>query len=101
MGRSTSATGLTISKMASGRSLGPTEQSTKESIRTAKNMEKDYSCGETIAATTGISAKITLMVKVNTVGRMEEFMKANGLTIKWKATEFLLGLMGESTKDST
>ena len=95
------AIGLMISKTVSGSNLGPTEQSTRDSTRMEKNMEKVYSCGETIVATMEISAKITSMVKANIAGKMEEYTKANGVITKWKELEFSHGLMVENTKVST
>ena len=46
-------------------------------------------------------SRINLKVLGSTNGRMEEFMKGDGKTAKWRAKESLFGLMGEAMKDST
>lgn len=64
----------------------------------AKSMAKDCSCGETIVAMMEISAKTTSKVKANIVGKMVEFTKVNGLTIKCKAMVFSHGLTVENIR---
>lgn len=44
---------------------------------------------------------IYLMAKENMNGLMAEYTKVPGLGGKWKAMEFLLGLINESTRETT
>jgi len=63
-------------------------------------MEKESLYGATQAHMTAISIKIIFMEQVSTSGRMAEFTKENGLTIKWKAKVLLLGVMDVVTLEN-
>jgi len=58
-------------------------------------MEEASLCGLMVVHMKEISSKITSKVKVNTTGQTVEYIKDNGWIIKWKATEFSLGVTEE------
>ena len=64
-------------------------------------MEKENSYGLIKAHMMVTFIKIIFMEKVNTSGQMEESIKENGLTTKWKELEHLLGVMEDVTLVNT
>lgn len=90
--------GKTISSKAMARKSGRMELFTKGNIREARNRERAFLYGEMIAHTKDSFGRIISTVKENMFGRMAEFMKVNGITIKCMERVFLFGLMAESMK---
>ena len=64
-------------------------------------MEKENSYGLIKAHTMATFIKIIFMEKVNTSGQMEESIRENGLTTKWKELEHSHGVMEDATLVNT
>lgn len=62
-----------------------------------KNMERENLCGLMTVLMKEISFKIIYMDSANMNGKMEEYTKENGRTIKCKVKVHLLGQMEENT----
>ena len=64
-------------------------------------MEEVNLFGQILVPMKEIFIRIISMVQAYTAGRMAEFTKENGSTIKWKVRVFLLGAMDVDTSDNT
>lgn len=64
------------------------------------NIIKDFLYGEMGQNITEISLKIIYKDMVNIIGRMEEYIKENGLPIKCMEKDYLPGVMVKNTKES-
>jgi hypothetical protein len=73
----------------------------KETMWKGKNMGLGASLGRMEARTQGSSTKTISRELESINGLMEGSMMENGRITKWKAMEFLLGLMAENMKVNT
>jgi hypothetical protein len=76
-------------------------QATRVPIKMVKSMDKVFLLGQTDPLTTAVLWTTILKVTVFTIGKMVEFSKVNGLTIKCMELESLIGQMVEDMKVST
>lgn len=94
-------TGSKTNRTAEARKHGQIKLFTLESTRTAKNMERENSCGPMTAPMKETSSKTTFTASVDTNGRTAGSTKDNGRTTKCKGKEPSPGLMAENTSEST
>lgn len=101
MGLSMLDNGRMTSKRAMGKKNGKMVLIIKANIEVEKNKEKGLLFGVMIVLMKVILCRTTFMGRVNICGKMEEFMKDNGTTIKCMGKESSLGLTGVAMKENT
>lgn len=94
------ANGKTIYSMVKARRLGLMDLSMKVNTRLERNKVLEHIVGTTARDTkeTGTKTKSEDLAPI--CGSMAESIRANGLTIIWKASEFTHGLTEEGMKDN-
>lgn len=101
MGLSMLDNGRMTNKRAMAKKSGKMVLIIRANIEVEKNKEKGLLSGVMIVLMKVILCRTTFMVRVNICGKMEEFIKENGTTIKCMEKESSLGLMGVAMKENT
>ncbi len=89
--------GSMIGKMEEVKNIGQIKLSISDNTKMEKNMERANSCGLMIVLMKVTFYKIIFTDMENMNGKMEEYMKESGKTIKCKEKEHFYGLMEENT----
>ena len=95
------ASGDRTSSTAMARNFGPMKRSTRENTAPARNTERDFSYGKTIAHMRESLVRTTSTASEDTSGKMAGSMKENGRTTKWTEEESSLGSTAAGIKEST